>query len=396
MKYDFTTIMNRIGHDAIAVECPPGKPKDGFDLIPMWVADMNFPTAPSILKAIRERLDHPAFGYFNPRDEYFDSIIRWHKDRYGIEGLEKTHIGYENGVLGGVVSALNAMQPRDRKVLIHSPTYIGFTHALGNSGFELIHSGLKPDESGIWRMDIADMEEKILRHGITAAVFCSPHNPCGRVWEKHEIEEAMALFEKYGIKVVSDEIWADIILSDHRHIPTQSVSEYARNNTAAMYAITKTFNLAGLVGAYHIIYDPDLHAAVSAVSGESHYNNMNVLSMYALIGAYSSEGAEWVDELREVLTTNVKYACDYIRTRFDGVWVSEAEGTYMIFPDCREWCRQTGRTVDDILRAAWDKGVALQDGRPFHGEYSLRINLALPLSRVREAFDRLDKYVFNA
>jgi cystathionine beta-lyase len=163
-----------------------------------------------------------------------------------------------------------------------------------------------------------------------------------------------------------------------------------------MYAVTKTFNLAGLVGAYHIIYDPDLHAAVSAVSGESHYNHMNVLSMYALIGAYSPEGAAWVDELREVLTENVKYACDYIRTHFDGVWVSEAEGTYMIFPDCREWCRRTGRTVDDILRAAWDKGVALQDGRPFHGEYSLRINLALPLSRVREAFDRLDKYVFNA
>ncbi|MBR3997214.1 MAG: aminotransferase class I/II-fold pyridoxal phosphate-dependent enzyme, partial [Clostridia bacterium] len=381
---------------AIAVENPPGQPKDGFDLIPMWVADMNFPTAPSILEAVRNRLDHHAFGYFNPRGEYFDAIIRWQKERNGVEGLERSHIGYENGVLGGVTSALNAMQPKDKKVLIHAPTYVGFTGCLTNAGYELIHSRLVPDENGIWRMDIADMEAKIVEHGITAAVFCSPHNPCGRVWERHEIEEAMALFEKYGVKVVSDEIWSDIILSGHRHIPTQSVSEYAKNNTAAMYATTKTFNLAGLVGAYHIIYNPELHAAVSSAAGKSHYNSMNVLSMYALIGAYSKEGAEWVDELREVITGSVKFACGYIREHFDGVRVSEAEGTYMIFPDCRAWCEKNGRTMDDILHAAWDCGVALQDGRPFHGEYSLRMNLALPLSRVKEAFDRLDKYVFNA
>ena len=396
MKYDFTTVMNRAGHDALAVDCPPAPPKDGFDLIPMWVADMNFPTAPSIVESVRKRLDHHAFGYFIPRDEYFDSIIRWQSRRNGTEGLDRTHIGFENGVLGGVTSALNAMKPRDNKVLIHAPTYTGFTGCLTNAGYELIHSYLAPDENGIWRMDFADMEAKIVEHGITAAVFCSPHNPCGRVWERHEIESAMAVFEKHGVKVVSDEIWSDIILGGHKHIPTQSVSEYAKNNTAAMYATTKTFNLAGLVGAYHIIFNPELNAEVSHASSLSHYNNMNVLSMYALIGAYTDEGEEWVDELRKVITGNVKYACDYIRERFDGVRVSEAQGTYMIFPDCREWCEKTGKTMDDILHAAWDKGVAVNDGRPFHGEYSLRINLALPLSRVKEAFDRLDKYVFNA
>jgi len=396
MKYDFTTIMNRAGHDALAVDNPPAKPKGGFDLIPMWVADMNFPTAPSILEAVKGRLDHHSFGYFNPRDEYFDAIIRWQKERNGAEGLERANIGYENGVLGGVTSALNAMQPKDKKVLIHAPTYVGFTGCLTNAGYELIHSYLRPDENGIWRMDFADMEAKIVEHGITAAVFCSPHNPCGRVWERWEIEGAMAVFEKHGVKVVSDEIWSDIILEGHSHIPTQSVSEYAKNNTAAMYAITKTFSLAGLVGAYHIIYNPELHAAVSAAAGKSHYNNMNVLSMYALIGAYAKEGKEWVNELCEVITGNVKYACSYIREHFDGVRVSEAEGTYMIFPDCRKWCEKNGKTIDDILHAAWDCGVALQDGRPFHGEYALRINLALPLSRVKEAFDRLDKYVFNA
>lgn len=396
MKYDFTTIMDRKGHDAIAVDSPPGLPKEGFDLIPMWVADMNFPTAPAIIEAIQDRLEHHAFGYFNTRDEYYDAIIRWQTTRNGVSGLERSHISFDNGVLGGVISALNAMQPHDRKVLIHAPTYTGFTGCLGNAGFELIHSYLKPDGNGIWRMDLADMEAKIIEHGITAAVFCSPHNPCGRVWERWEIEGAMALFEKYGVQVVSDEIWSDLILGDNRHIPTQSVSDYARNNVAAMYAPTKTFNLAGLTGSYHIIYNAELNSRVAHQAGLSHYNNMNVLSMYALIGAYSEGGAEWCDELREVLTDNVHFACAYIREHFGGVKVSEAQGTYMIFPDCTEWCGKTGKTMDDLLHAAWDVGVALLDGRPFHGEHHLRMNLALPKARVEEAFARLDKYVFNA
>lgn len=396
MKYDFTTVMDRHGHDAIAVDSPPAQPREGFDLIPMWVADMNFPTAPVILDALHRRLEHHAFGYFGIRDEYYNAILNWQKSRNDTVGLEPSHISFDNGVLGGVVSVLNAIQPRDRKVLIHSPTYVGFTGALGNAGYELIHSPLQKDEQGVWRMDFADMEAKILEHGITAAVFCSPHNPCGRVWERWEIERAMALFEKYGIEVVSDEIWSDIILAGHKHIPTQSVSTYAHNHVAAMYAPTKTFNLAGLTGSYHIIYNDELNSRVAHQASLSHYNNMNVLSMYALIGAYSEDGAEWCDELREVLSENVQFACTYIRQKFEGVTVSEAQGTYMIFPDCTEWCAKNGKTMDELLHAAWDVGVALQDGRPFHGAHHLRINLALPKSRVEEAFRRLDTFVFNA
>ena len=135
MKYDFTTGIDRHDMDALAVDYPPGKPKDGFDLIPMWVADMNFATAPSIPEAIIERTKHALYGYFIPRDEYYDAIINWHKDRNGVEGLERKHIGYANGVLGGVVSALNVLCSKGDNVLIHSPTYVGFTHALGDNGY---------------------------------------------------------------------------------------------------------------------------------------------------------------------------------------------------------------------------------------------------------------------
>ena len=159
MKYDFESLIERKGHDAIAVDAlgaggmAPGAPKEGFDAIPMWVADMNFPTVPDIPEQIIKRTNHPAFGYFMPKDEYFDAIINWQKVRNGVEGLTKDNIGYENGVLGGVVSAANAILSRGDKILLHSPTYVGFTGCLTNNGYDLILSPMYKDEDGIWRMD---------------------------------------------------------------------------------------------------------------------------------------------------------------------------------------------------------------------------------------------------
>ena len=190
MKYDFTSIMDRHGKDAIAVDglgtgFAPAAPKEGFDAIPMWVADMNFPTVPTIQEAIIERTNHPAFGYFNPTDEYFDSIIRWQAKRNGVQGLTKECIGYENGVLGGVISALNCVCSRGDKILIHSPTYMGFTLSLKNNGYEAVHSPLVKDENGVWRMDFEDMEKHLKEEKIHAAIMCNPHNPCGPQNGKH-------------------------------------------------------------------------------------------------------------------------------------------------------------------------------------------------------------------
>ena len=400
MKYDFTSIMDRHGMDAIAVDGIGGEsgyaaaPKPGFDIIPMWVADMNFPTVPTIPEAIINRAKHPAYGYFDMRDEYYDSIIRWQEKRNGVKDLGRACIGYENGVLGGVISALNVFCSKGDKVLLHTPTYIGFTGALGNNGYEMVLSPLKKDPDNIWRMDFEDMEEKIRKEKIHAAVFCSPHNPCGRVWERWELEKAMELFRKYDVYVVSDEIWSDIILAGHHHIPTQSVSEDARMRTVAMYAPSKTFNLAGLVGSYHIIYNPWIRDRVMKESSLCHYNDANVLSMHALMGAYRQEGEEWVDELCAVITENVEYACDHIEKHYPGVTVSRPQGTYMLFLDCEEWCRSHDMRLEELEKAGWDVGVIWQDGKMFHGEYSIRMNLALPLSRVKEAFRRLDEYVF--
>lgn len=400
MKYDFTSILERSGNDAMAVDglgagFAPDPPEKGFEIIPMWIADMNFPVCPSITKAMTDRIAHPAFGYFDAREEYYDKIIQWHRERNGVDCMKKEHIGYENGVLGGVVNALNVLCSKGDNVLVHSPTYIGFTFCLEDNGYNIVHSPLTIDEKGIWRMDFADMEEKIVKNNIHTAIFCNPHNPSGRVWEPWEIEKAMEIYKKHDVYVISDEIWSDIILSGYKHTPTQMVSEDARMRTIAFYAPSKTFSLAGLIGSYRVVYNNWLKDRLAKESSLCHYNVMNVISMHALIGAYTDEGKQWLEELRQVITENVDYACTYIEERFKGVKAYRPEGTYVLFVDCADWCKAHNKTIEDVENAAWRVGVAVQDGKMFHGPCHLRFNLALPLSKIKEAFDRLDKYVFN-
>lgn len=399
MKYDFTSVIDRHGKDSIAVDLMEGfgppPPKEGYDIIPMWVADMNFPTVPTIQEAIIERTKHPMFGYFQPSKEYFDSIIKWHTTRNGVKGLTAEEIGYENGVLGCVVAAVNAFSAPGDCMLLHAPTYIGFTMSLENNGRKIIHSQLIQDENGIWRMDYEDMDAKLKQYKIHLAVFCSPHNPCGRVWEKWEIEKAMEVYKNNDCIVISDEIWSDIILYGNKHIPTQSVSEDARNRTVAVYAPSKTFNLAGLVGSYHIIYSKYLRDRVRAQSSKPHYNDVNVLSIHALIGAYKQEGYEWVEELRKVIEENIDYACDHIEKNYKGISFGKPEGTYMLYLDCEEYCRDHNITIDELYKAGTDVGVMWQDGRPFNRPYAIRMNFALPKSQVIEAFQRLDELVFK-
>ena len=397
MKYDFTTVIDRAGKDSTAADVIPfdGLTVDeGFDPIPMWIADMCFPIAPAVIEAIQKRLEFPIMGYFKLRDEYFDAIIGWQKRRNGVEGLLPEHIGYENGVLGGVSSAIQAFSAPGDKILVHSPTYVGFTHTLEDTGRPAVHSELKRDENGIWRMDYEDMDRKLRENNIHLAIFCSPHNPCGRVWERWEIEKAMEVYAANDCVVISDEIWSDIIMPGYQHIPTQSVSEDAKNRTIAFYAPSKTFSLAGLVGSYHIIYNKYLRDRVNRQSALTHYNDCNILSMHALMGAYSPEGEAWADEMVQVIDRNHQYACDFIAEHFPGVRVQRPQGTYMLYLDCGEWCKARGVTISELQARGVKCGVIWQNGEAFLYPDTIRMNLALPYSRLAEAFDRLKKYAF--
>ena len=397
MEFDFTTILDRHGRDSLAADKIPFEGvsvEEGFSTIPMWVADMSFPAGPFVVDAIRKRLEMPNFGYFAPPDEYYDAIIRWHRERKGDGSLTKEAIGYENGVLGGVRSAVCAFSSPGESILVHSPTYVGFTGTLNGLGRKMVFSELKRDEAGIWRMDYEDMDRQLRENRIHLAIFCSPHNPCGRVWERWEIEKAMEVYAANDCLVISDEIWSDIIMPGYRHIPTQTVSEDAKNRTIAFYAPSKTFSLAGLVGSYHVIHNPALRDRVRFEGASTHYNDMNVLSMHALLGAYSEAGARWTNEMISVIDGNLSYACSFIGENFPGVKVMQPQGTYMLFLDCAQWCAEHGVSIEELQKRGVRKGVIWQNGEAFFRKDSIRMNLALPFSLEREAFERLKRFAF--
>ena len=396
MNYDFTTVMDRRGHDLLATDVIPHEGvtvREGVTAIPMWIADMSFPTAPAVTEAIEERLRFPNFGYFSQSKEYYRAIIDWHRTRKQTEDLSAEQIGYENGVLGGVSAAIRAFTSPGERILLHAPTYVGFTHVLENLGRTAVHSRLVRDEHGIWRMDFEDMDRKLKENRIHLAIFCSPHNPTGRVWERRELEQAMAVYAANHCVVISDEIWSDILMPGVRHIPTQSVSADAKARTIAFYAPSKTFSLAGLIGSYHVVYDPLLRDRLRHEGDLTHYNSQNVLSMAALTGAYRY-GADWVDELCAVLESNLRFACEFIGKEFPGVHVMMPQGTYMLFLDCGEWCVSHGVSIRELQHRGVRAGVIWQNGESFLWPDSIRMNLALPFSLVEESMVRLKREVF--
>lgn len=401
MKYDFTTVIDRSGQNAMAVDglgfIPgifPEAPDQGFDSIPLWIADMNFATVPTITQALMERVKHPLYGYTFYPNEFYEKIIYWHRSRNGVKGLKPEHIGYQNGVIGGVVSAAQVLCTPGETLLIHSPIYNGFERGLCNAGFRLEYSPLVPDENGIMRMDFEDMERRIVAQNIHTLIFCNPHNPCGRVWEPEELRQMMELCEKHDVYVICDEIWSDLILPGYHHTPLQSVSESARHRTVALYALGKTFNCSGMLAGYSIIYNKRLRDLISRQSNLTFYNEMHLLSLPAFMGAYTPEGAEWVDELMQVISANMDYAVERL-SRYPGVKCSKPQATYMLFVDFSQWCADHGTTVSDFATKGCKVGISWQNGRVFQDPNSIRMNLALPKVLLEKALDRMDQYLFN-
>ena len=390
MKYDFTTVLDRHGRDSLAFDKIPFagvQPDEGFDTIPMWIADMSFVAAPPAMEAILKRMEMPNFGYFALPDEYFDSIINWQRKRNGVEGLLPEHIGYENGVLGGVSSAVQSFTSPGDKILIHSPTYVGFTHTMDDTGRVIVHSELKRDENGIWRMDYEDMDRKIKENNIHFAIFCSPHNPCGRVWERWEIEQAMALYKKYDVMVVSDEIWSDILLTGYCHIPTQSVSEDARSRTVALYAPSKTFNLAGCQNSFAIIPDPDIRRRFDGFVEGIRIHGGNPFGYVAVEAAYRG-GRQWFEQVRDIIYGNYEYVRDSLKKSLPGAVVSPLEGTYLLWIDFGAYL-----PASEIKSFMEDKcGLAFDYGDWFGGERfgtHIRMNLATSRELVEKAVNSI-------
>ena len=363
------------------------------DLISMWVADMEFKTPECVREALKKRVEHGVYGYSFIPDSYYQAVINWEEKHHGYH-LDKDWIRVTPGVVSALYWMVNMYTQKDDSVIIMTPVYYPFHNCVTDNNRTLVTYDMEYDK-GIFTIDFDAFEKKIIDNNVKMYIMCSPHNPAGRVWKEEELEKMLEICQRHNVLVISDEIHQDLVFEGHKHIPVSSVSEDARNRTISMYAPSKTFNLAGLIGSYHIIYNKYLRSRVEKESSLSHYNDCNVLSMYALMGAYSDEGKEWHKQLVKVLNDNINYACDYIEKHFDGVTLSKPEGTYMLYLDTSEWSKKTGVDCTELLKRGNDCGIAWQDGRMFVWPDTIRINVALPTSRVIEAFDRMDKYVFN-
>lgn len=284
-------------------------------------------------------------------------------------------------------------QPGD-KILVHTPTYNGFAIDIEGIGRHSVFSALIKDEDGLYRMDYEDMDRKIKENNIHLVMFCSPHNPSGRVWEKWELEKAAEVFEENNCYVISDEIWADLVYPGHQHLPFVNLNEWTKNHVVSLFAPTKTFNLAGITGSYHIIYNDELRRRITDYGNSSHYNTLHLLSMHALIGAYSDESADWLGELLEVLEKNCQYKCNFNNEKIEGVQVTLPQGTYMLFLECKDYLEKTGMSLDELVQKGWDYEVAWANGKIYNGLTNIRLNLALPFERVEEACRRMEKYIF--
>lgn len=386
MNYDFDKIVNRKGTGSIKWEKADAGRED---VIPMGIADMDFETAPSVTAAIKERLHHPIFGYFELDSRYYDAIIKWHKEQFCNNSMKAENILYQSGTIGAVATAIRAFTNPGDYILCNAPVYSGFLHAISDNGRFLCTSPLKKDEKGIFRLDLEDMEDKIKANDVRAYIFCSPHNPTGRVWEREEIRQVAELCRKHHVFLISDEVWADIIPSGKKHIPTALVSEDAKEYSISVYAPSKTFNLAAMRCAYAVIYDPWVWRVMDRMTDQTHYSNPNPLATEALIGGYTG-GAEWVKELNSYIRKNQEYICSYIKKNGISVKTELPEGTYLMWLDCSQSEDFTG-----IMKKMEQSGVLAKDGKNYLLEKHIRLNVACPFAMCQEAMRRMERDVFH-
>jgi len=383
VKYNFDRIIERRGTDSIKWDRA-----DLFfgrnDLLPMWVADMDFESPPEVVEAIINRAKHGIYGYTARSDSYYESIVSWLSRRHGWE-VEKEWISHAPGVVPAVHIAIMALSHPGDKVIVQTPVYYPFFKAIEETGRQLILNPLM-ESGGRYTMDFEDLERKIDSR-TKIIVLCSPHNPVGRVWTRDELSKLGEICLTRNIKIISDEIHSDLVLGNNRHIPTAKISEEVSSITLTCVAPSKTFNLAGLSAAAVISSSSVLLSDYSNMLSSVGAGMSNVFGTVALQTAYNN-GEHWLEELLEYIFGNFEYMRDFLKTNFPEVRVTELEGTYLAWIDFRG----TGMSVEELKSFLYEKArVGFEDGSIFgvEGEGFMRVNLACPRALVEEAMKRL-------
>jgi cysteine-S-conjugate beta-lyase len=354
------------------------------DVLPMWVADMDFHPPEEVIDAIRDRIDHGVFGYTFVPFSVTEAIQDWMKNRHDCE-FKKSSIVFSEGVVPSISSAIRAYTEKGDRVLVHSPVYTPFFNMVKNNDRTLVTSNLIY-ENDRYELDFEDFEAK-LKYGIKMFILCNPHNPGGRVWTRDELERIGDICLKYDCLIVSDEIHSDLVFKPNVHIPIASIKEEFKEITTTFIAPSKTFNLAGIQASAAIIPNKELKAKFKEVQQQQGFFTLNTFAIAGMEAAYR-KGEEWLEELLTYLDENMQLATQYINENLPALKPMKADATYLLWIDCRE----LGLSDEELKEKLLYKGkLALEPGTKYGegGEGFVRMNLACPRETLNEGLKRL-------
>ncbi len=384
MKYDFDEIIERRGTHSIKFDSMQelwGR----NDLIPMWVADMDFRTPSFIVEAIKKRMEHEIFGYTKPSDEYFNSIIRWVDKRYGMK-VCKEEIQYIAGIVPGIHHAVCALSEKGDKIMIQPPVYHPFKQVIEGTGRSVVQSPLILRD-GRYYMDFDSMRKQI--QGCKLYILCNPHNPGGVVWSREELKTVADICKESGVMVISDEIHADMTFLPHKHLPFAMVNDWTHENTVTFMAPSKVFNMPGIIASHAIVFNNDLRERFYSYLEQNDLIMGNAFAYPAVEAAYT-QGEDWLKQMLDYVYENIRLVDTSLKQKMPKIKAILPEASFLIFLDCRELGYETQeQLVDFFVNKA---RLGLNDGAMFgkEGTSFMRLNVATPRSIVAEAMKRLE------
>ncbi|MGL5714528.1 MAG: MalY/PatB family protein [Paraclostridium sp.] len=380
-KYDFNKVINRLNTNAIKYD----KYKENFntdrdDIIPMWIADMDFETCDEITKALQEKINTGNLGYDTVAG-YYEAIVNWMKKRHDLD-ITTEDVIYTPGVVTSINFLLKILVKENDKVLVQSPVYHSFFRVLNENKCDIVQSELTKNENNRYEIDFNEFEQKIST-GVKVFILCNPHNPVGRVWTSEELERLVEICESYGVYIISDEIHSDLIFKGYKHNTLLNVAPYYKDKIITCTAPSKTFNLAALYTSNVIITDVELREKYKELFSV----DPNVLGAQALISAYT-KGEEWLDELLEYIENNYNYVDNYISDNIPKIKVTKQEGTFLTWLDCSELNlddEKLSRFFIDEAGVICSAGIGFGNG----GSGYMRMNIGCPLDTIKEALERI-------
>ncbi len=387
-KINFNIVVNRKNTNCLKYDFAVrrGRPEN---VLPLWVADMDFKVAPEITQAIEKRVAHGIFGYSEVKEEYFEAVSAWMEQKHGWH-VKEDWLVKTPGVVFALAMAVQAFTEPGDAVIIQQPVYYPFSEVIADNGRRIVDNTLELKEDGKYHINFEDFEQKVKENHVKLFLLCSPHNPVGRVWTKEELKKIAAICRKYDVIVVSDEIHEDFVFNG-KHQVFADLSEDAKNRTITCTAPSKTFNLAGLQVSNIWIANPKLREKFKKQIAAAGYSQLNTLGLTAGEAAYRY-GGEWHAELLGYLKSNLNFLREFLQTRLPEVKLIEPEGTYLVWLDFGSLGLTEEQREELLTKKA---GIWLDSGAIFGaaGEGFERINIACPRSILKDALERIERAV---